>query len=672
MIKTLYFNNLAISGKLIIIAVCFLCFSGPMAAQTSNKKILAEIGGEKVTVEEFMQVFRKNNMLTDTPDQAAIKEYLDLYVNFRLKVKEAKMLGYDTLTSFRQELNGYRAQLAKPYMVDEKATERLIKEAWERSKEDLRASHILVRVDKDALPADTLAAYQKAMKIWERLSQGEAFANVAAEMSEDPSARDRDAGDRIIRGNRGDLGYFTAFDMIYPFENAAYALRVNEISKPVRTEFGYHIILLTDRKPALGKVLAAHILFLNPPGAAPQDSVQLRQKAQKVYEQLNAGISFDELAATYSDDRSTADKGGVLQWFGANRMIPSFIEEIYKLGEPGNYSPPFQTQFGWHIVKLLDLQKPGNYKEAYAELKEKVQKNERSEVIKESLAKRIKKEYGFKEKPAAFKPFLNYYKDDTLAGNWTMPASAKLTKQLFSIGKKKYTQKNFSNYLASVQKPARPFDLQGQLMSNYHAFVEKELLDFEDRQLEKKYPEFRALMNEYHDGILLFELTDKKIWSKAVRDTAGLEKYYHEHRYNYMWGERADASVFTFSTDDKVTFARVKTLAEQQTDNEEILSRINKDSQVLMIQRKIFSKGDHELVDKVEWTYGVKEVANNDGRNALVVIHNTLEPGPKELNDARGLVTADYQAYLEKEWINELRNKYPVKINYDLIPQIKL
>ncbi len=671
MVKALYFNYLPNKSHLILIAICFLCLSGSLSSQTNHKKILAEIAGEKVTMQEFVQVFRKNNNLAETTDQASIKEYLDLYVNFRLKVKEAKVLGYDTLKSFRQELNGYRAQLAKPYMVDEEATERLIKEAWERSKEDLRASHILVRVDKEAIPADTMAAFQKAMKIWERLSNGEPFANVAAEMSEDPSARDRDAGDRIIRGNRGDLGYFTVFDMIYPFENAAYSLKINQISKPVRTEFGYHLILLTDRKPALGKILAAHILFLNSPGAAHQDSALVHQKAKMVYEKLNSGISFDELAANYSDDRSTADKGGVLQWFGANRMIPNFIEEIYKLGEPGNYSPPFQTQFGWHIVKLLDLKKPGGFNEAYAELKDKVQKNERSEVIKESLARRIKKEYGFKEKPSALNPFLTHLKNDTLEGNWTMPENVNLSKPLFSIGKKKYTQKNFRDYLVSIPKPPRPFDFQTQLMGNYHAYVEKELLNYEDRQLEKKYPEFRALMNEYHDGILLFELTDKKIWSKAVKDTTGLDKYYQEHRYDYMWGERADASVFTFLSEDNILFSKAKSLAAEKLENEEILAQVNKDNQVLMIQRKNFSKGDHELVDKVEWTYGVKETMSNDGHKALVVIHNTLEPGPKELNDARGLVTADYQNYLEKEWIKELRNKYPVKINYDLIPQIK-
>ncbi|MDP2424448.1 MAG: peptidylprolyl isomerase, partial [Bacteroidales bacterium] len=574
--------------------------------------------------------------------------------------------------AFQQELNGYRAQLAKPYMVDEEATERLIREAWERLKEDLRASHILVRADKTAAPADTMEAFKKALQIRERLLKGENFSDVAVEVSEDQSARDRDAAGRIFPGNKGDLGFFTAFDMIYPFENAAYALKKNDISKPVRTDFGYHIIQLTDRKPAMGKVLAAHILLLFPPNATDQDTAHLQQKSLEIYNQLISGASFDELAATFSDDRSTADKGGVLQWFGTNRMIPDFIEQIFMLEKPGDFTKPFQTQFGWHIVKLIDQQKPGSLDESYADLKEKALKNERSVVIKESLVTKIKKQNGYKEKRKALKPFYTFVNDEVFSGNRAVPADAKLTKKLFTIGSKKYLQSDFGAYLAANQKLDDSQDKTSFVNSSFNEFVEKSVLDYHDSQLEKKFPEFKAIMNEYHDGILLFELTDKKIWSKAVKDTSGLEDFYEKNRYNYLWGERADASIYTFTTNDKDLINKARELAEKHVANEEILAQINKDALVLQIQRRLFSKGDHELVDKVDWTYGVKEVTTKDGQQALVVIHNTLEPGPKQLNEARGLVTADYQNYLEKEWIVELRQKYPVKINYDLVPQISL
>jgi len=663
-------NSILKSGNLLLLAAAML-FSPVSFSQDVNKKILAEIGKEKLTVEEFLQIYRKNNTQASQLDPKSLEEYLELYINFRLKVMEAEEHGLHNEQSFKDELKGYRAQLAKPYLVDEEATERLVREGWERLQEDLRASHLLIRVDRQAMPKDTLEAYNRIMGLRNRIVKGESFATLAHDFSEDQSARDRDAGGRIVRGNKGDLGYFTAFDMVYPFETAAYALKKGELSMPVRTDFGYHLIYLTDRKPAMGRVLAAHILLLFPQNPTRNDSVALEEKARMIYDKLQAGESFEDLANEYSDDRSTADKGGMLQWFGSNRMIPEFIYNISLLKEPGDYTKPFQSHFGWHIIKLHDQQKPGTFEAMHAELKEKVQKNERAVVIKQSLVNRIKKEYGFKESKKALEPFYTAVTDSIFNASWTIPPKMKLGAELFSIGSQKFTQKDFANYLVESQRRGNREPIRFYVDQAYQKFVENKLLDYEDKQLEAKYPEFRALVREYRDGILLFELTDQKIWSMAVKDTAGLVAFHKEHENNYMWGERADASVFTFTGADQKLIDKTISLAANGIPDDEIVETINKDGEVVRVTRKLYSKGDSEVVDAFDWTYGPKKPVEKDGKIMLVVIHNTLEPGPKQLNEVRGLVTADYQNYLEKKWIQELRAKYPIKVNRELLSQIK-
>ena len=671
MTKSLISNSASKISKTISAVIALLIIFSSVHAQDISSRVLAEIGDEKITVEEFLQIYRKNNTQVAELDPKSLEEYLELYINFRLKVLEAEEHGLHNEASFKEELLGYRAQLAKPYLVDEQATERLVREAYERSLEDLRASHLLIMVEKHATPSDTLKAYNRILGLRERILKGENFGDVAHEFSEDQSARDRETGGRMMSGNKGDLGYFTAFDMVYPFENAAYSLKKGDISMPVRTDFGYHLIHITDRKPAMGRVLAAHILLLYPPNATNKDSLDLEEKINMIYGKLEAGESFEDLALAHSDDRSTAEKGGVLQWFGSNRMIPDFIYQISQIDEFGQYSEPFNTHFGWHIIKLLDQQKPGSFEDSYAELKDRVQKNERSVVIKQSLLKRIKNEYGFKESPKAMEMIYGIVSDSIFSGTWEIPSKPKLNKELFSIGSEKYTQQDFANYLAENQKKTTPEDIRFYVQEAYKTYVEKILMDYEDKQLESKYPEFRALVREYRDGILLFELTDKKIWSMAVQDTAGLLAFHEKHEHNYMWGERADASIFTFTDASEELISKAIKLAEEEVPNDEILETINEENEVLKINRKLFQKGDSEMIDAVYWTYGPKDPVEKDGKTMAVVIHNTLEPGTKQLNEVRGLVTADYQNHLEKEWIKELRNKYPIKVSYELLSQIK-
>ncbi len=652
--------------------VLIIFFPLTVVPQNIGRRVLLQVGDEKTTVDEFLQIYRKNKIQPDGPiNPEALKEYLELFINFRLKVLEARQLGYDTVRQYIEELAGYRAQLAKPYLIDEETTESLVREAFERSREDVRASHILVKLDKNAPPSDTLEAYHRIVTLRNRILNGEDFNSVAVEASDDQSARDRMVSGRAIKGNRGDLGYFTVFDMIYPFESTAYGLNVGEISAPVRTDFGFHIIKLTERKPAMGRVQVAHIYFQFPPKSTSADSAAVLQEAETVHARLKEGAAFEEMASYFSDDHSTAQSGGLLDWFGANRMIPEFIEHTSKLTSSGQISPLFKSQFGYHIVKLIDQQKPGTFDEMAEELRERVKQNERSAVISNTFVEKIKNENRFRERKRNLIPLQYHLTDSLFSGTWTLPDGKEFNRLLFRIGDKRFVQRNLMEFIAKNQKTEAPIDLNIHLHNQYRQFVNETVIAYQDAQLEEKHPEFRMLMNEYRDGILLFNLTDDKIWSAAVRDTAGIERFFAEYRYNYMWGERADASVFTFNTTDTIIISKARQMAEQGIANDDILSAINTDRRVLTITRRKYQQGDSELVDAHDWTHYVKPLIEKNNQIHFVVIHNTLEPGPKELHEARGLIIADYQNYLDRRWVKELREKYPVKVNYELFSKIK-
>ncbi len=639
-----------------------------VVAQKNYSKVIAEVAGEKITAGEFMRVFRKNN--PDTVfSQESLREYLDLYVNYRLKVKEAIIKGLDTTRSFREELAGYRDQLARPYMIDESATEQLVKEAFDRSRKDLRASHIMIRLDKNAPAADTLLAWEKITNVRNQLLQGKSFAEVAEDISEDQSARDRDIGGRIIPGNKGDLGYFGVFDMVYSFETAAFSLKKGEISNPVRTDYGYHLIKLTDERPALGQVLVSHILLLNPQSAA--DTASLRARAMMIYRKLIEGADFAELAQTYSDDRATADNGGQLQWFGVNRMIPDFIEQIYKLEKPGDFTLPFKTSFGWHIVRLIDRKRPASFGEMHTELKDRVNNDERASLVEGMIVQNIKKEYGFRENRNMLVPFYQMLTSAVFDGSWQIPAGAKLDGEMFRIGNRRVFQKEFAQYLTTNQKPEMAIDIQIYVGGRYKKFVDETLLKYKDQQLENKFPEFRALMNEYHDGILLFDLTDREVWSKAIADSTGLERYFTENQYQYKWPTRIQASVLSVPGDDTKAIGKVKELLAGEVSVSDIPAMMGQEEITLLADHKLYSKGDNSLVDQAEWKPGVYIIPGKPDATHIVIMHKVIGEQPKQLAEVRGIVTADYQNYLEKKWIAELRSKYPIKVKYGLLSALK-
>ncbi len=654
-----------------MLGMIFLMSVTSVVAQEKDPVIL-KVAGEEITKSEFLNVYQKNNVNGDVIDRKSLEEYMELYINFRLKVKEAESLGMDTMRSFIDELAGYRKQLAQPYLIDEKTNRSLLEEAYSRKNEDIRASHLLIKVDRNATPADTLEAYKKVMALRKSILKGEDFGKVAMESSDDLSARDRVVEKQTIKGNKGDLGYFTVFDMVYPFESGAYNTKVGEVSMPVRSDFGYHLIKVTDRKPALGKVQVAHILMRPPANATAADSAEMDRKAMDIYNRLQSGEEFAVLAKQFSDDNSTASKGGVLPWFGANRMIPEFIKEVSKLKQPNEIAKPFTSSFGWHIVKLLERKEIGSYEDNLNELKQNLARSDRARKSEEALILRIKDEHKFTQNRKAIGDFYKVVTDTIFKGGWNAESASGLDKNMFTIGRRGYNQQDFAQWLEKNQRQAPVENISVYIDRMYNMFINQKLLDYEDSQLESKYPEFRLLMKEYRDGILLFELTEDKIWSKAGKDTTGLEAFYKANKSNYMWGERVDASTYTLNSTDKKVISEFKSLLKKNLTDNELLETMNNDSTTMLsVDRRKYEKGENEQVDKVKWAAGEITETVMNGKTTIIAVNEVVEPEPKKLNEARGVVTANYQDYLEQQWIKELRAKYPYKVNEEVLSSIK-
>ena len=376
-------------SKSIVLPIALLIIGGA-SAQTNKDAVLMTIAGSKVTVKEFESVYHKNNTKETATDNKSLTDYVDLFVNFKLKVREAEELGLDTAKAFKEELAGYRKQLSQPYLTDKDVNEKLLTETYNRLKEDIHASHILVKVNETALPKDTLEAYNKIMKIRARILKGEDFNKVAGEkgVSDDPSAKD----------NGGDLGYFTALQMVYPFESAAYNTKVGQISMPIRTRYGYHIIKVSDRRPAQGEVLVSHIMVKTPPNMSKEDSLNSYKKITQIYDSIKSGkAKFEDMAQKYSDDKASAKKGGELPWFGTYKMPPEFEKAAFAMKTKGDVSPIIKTKYGWHIILLKDKRGLASFDDMKSELKGKVTKDSRAQVGRESLIAKLKAEYKFKE-----------------------------------------------------------------------------------------------------------------------------------------------------------------------------------------------------------------------------------------------------------------------------------
>jgi len=645
--------------KRLLVALSFILTLQLSAQQDPT---VLEIDGQKVTKSEFLQIYLKNN---NNPkyDQKSLDEYMELFKKFKLKVAEAEALGYDTIPKLKKELAGYRKQLSQPYLVDSTENKVLVQQAYERMQVELRASHILIKVDENASPEDTLKAYNRIMAIRKRIEGGQDFNEVA----KGPGGSE----DKSVEKNNGDLGYFTAFQMVFPFEEAAYTTPMGKVSMPVRTRFGYHLIKVTDKRPARGTMKAAHIMVAVAKDAPLEERESAEKKVNEIYQKLQAGESFAALADDYSDDGQTSSKGGELPTFGTGtqtRMVPEFENAAFELKADGDISKPIKTDYGYHIIKRIQLVPLRSFDELKKEIQTKVNKDERAIITQNSFITKLKKAYKFKDSYSKTnKIFVASLDSNYTKGKWTASAITS-NKPMFTMDGKKFTQQQFAQYLEKNYRAVKSTDNKTIVSKQYAAWQKAEILSYEESKLDTKYPEFKALMKEYHDGILLYEVMTDKVWNKGIKDTTGLKEYFAKNNNKYVWGQRYDAYVYECKNQEIANQVSAMLMKSDTVSSKTILAKINKDSELnLKVKTGKLEVDNTPYLKGQALTTGVNKPYTFEDKVYVVKVKELLKPAPKTLSEAKGPATSDYQTFLEQEWLAEIAKKHPITVNKDVL-----
>lgn len=641
--------------RMLFLFLFFFVSTFPLVAQADDP-ILFTVENTPIHRSEFLYIYTKTNGKQADFSKKSLEEYLELYIKFKLKVQRAKEMQLDTIPQLKQELAGYRRQLADSYLIDKEVTDKLVQEAYERIKQDVEISHILINLRPNATPTDTVAAYQKIKSIKERLEKGEDFTAVAKATSNDRSAQ----------RNGGKIGYIKAVlpNGLYNLENAAYSLPLGQLTGPIRTDMGYHLLIIHNRRPARGEIEAAHILLRKKGNNGPI----LKAKIDSIYQVILKENNFDLMTQQFSEDKTTANKKGYIGFFGIGRYDPIFEDAAFALQKDGDISKPFETQIGWHIVKRISRKGIQPYEIEKSRLETKIKKDGRFEKAQKAMVARIKAENNFQQDMKVLDKFIATLTDTFLTFRWKAPVK-KSSAQLFSLANNSTTLGEFTDYLGRASRQrirmGRSTDLKYAVYTLYDNFVVESCFKFEESQLEKKYPDFKSLMREYEEGILLFEATKMLVWDKASQDTTGLKKFFEGVRGKFRWTERAKTSTYRVGLAHKNRIEEIRAYAKNHS-SKEVLAKFNTDTEsIVTVTENAYEKG--RFPDKeVPWEVG--QVSSGKEVEKLKVIQffkieELLPVANKTLKEARGYVVADYQDYLEALWVKKLRKQYKVKIN---------
>jgi peptidyl-prolyl cis-trans isomerase SurA len=625
--------------------------------QDLSDKILMTVAGENVSAGEFIRMYNKSNV-AGIPSN--IVDYLQQYIIFKLKVADAISEGLDTTIAFCNEFNGYRNQLAQNYLTDSNVKEKLLRETYQRSLTEIKARHILISCPSTANPEDTLNAWKKAAEIKERINSGESFEQVARATSDDPS----------VKINGGNLGYFTVFQMITPFEDAAYNLKTGRISDPVRTPFGYHIIQVTDKREARGKILVAHIMKAAPPGIEENEAEKAEESIRTIYSELKKGVSFSELARKYSDHKESAAIGGKMNWFGAGEIITEFTEAAFSISDTGLYTKPVRTPYGWHIIKLLDKKPHGSFEQTRSYLESRMNQSHLNSLSKKSFVNTLKKEYNFKINQQAYKWFINNTDTLIIRGQAKYNRSHIPAGNLYSFANQNFTANNFAGYIEKRGLMIITDDPVTFVNEAMEMCVSDQILKYENSILENKYTDFRYLMKEFHDGILLFEISGKKVWNRVSEDSTGLMRYYEQHKHENLSRKGIDAKIYTYkgTGKEKKFYSAYRRYSRKRDCDKLILEKYN-DSTLVITEGEWYT-GDNPELDRIKWVKGAHTCTIN-GFPSIVVIRRIIEEKPLPFEAVAGDMLMGYQDYLESEWIMQLKSKYNVNVDDHVFLEIK-
>lgn len=650
--------------KKVLLSLC-LCVSALSFSQEVKKEVLFTIDGNPYYTDEFVRVYKKNLDLVKDDSQKDLDNYLNLFIGYKLKVNKAYKLGLQNNKKYQGELKTYRSQLSKNYLTDTKVTDELVNEAYARAQKEVKASHVLIKVDENALPADTLKAYNKAAEVRKKAIAGEDFAKLAKEYSEDPSAKE----------NGGDLGYFTTFRMVYPFESGAYNTPKGGISKIVRTRFGYHVIKVTDIRDNRGTVTVAHIMINKSKKDSPEEAAKEKSTIDDIYKKLKQGEDFAELAKQFSQDKATASIGGKLNSFASGELSSTeFEDQAFALKNPGDFSAPFETLFGWHIVKLTEKTKLKPFEESKTDLEGRIRKDERSKLIANSVTENLKKKFPVVKDAKVYAKALKAVNDKIYTRVWELPADIDTyTQTILTINKvKKYSAKDFLTYISVQQKTGnmiiKPVSQQVNVL--FEKFSDEKLNAYYDDNLETEFPEFGMVMNEYRDGLLLFDLMEKEIWEKAKNDTVALTAYYNANISKYQWKDRVDADVYSSTKEDMT--AKARKFLKKGKDAAYIKGELNKDGKIEVLEKTgVFDQDSDALPKQKTWKVGVSDVLKEGNYYYVVKTNKVLPAGPKTLEESKGRVINDYQQQLESTWVNDLEKEFTVEVNKDVFARVK-
>ncbi|MDX1684271.1 MAG: peptidylprolyl isomerase [Saprospiraceae bacterium] len=630
----------------------------PFFLFSQDDPVLFTVEDDSVHLSEFEYIYNKNNGEKADYSRESLEEYLELYIKFKLKVQRAKELQLDTIPSLQKELEGYRRQLANSYLTDKEVSERLARELYDRMQEDIAVSHILISVPKNASKEEEEKALSKIRSIKNYIEQGSDFEEMAKAHSDDKNTKNKG----------GYIGYVTAMlpNGFYELENAIYTLDEGEISDPVRTPVGYHLVRVEGSRPARGKIEAAHILIRKEKKGQPDPEALAR--IDSIYQMLEDGKNFEDLARRFSEDKSSKNKGGNIGIFGINRYERSFEDAAFGLEEEGSYTKPVETSIGWHIIKLVDRIEMGSYERIKRRLQADITKDDRYEIAQKSMIDRIKSENDFKVNDEVLDEFAENLSDDFLTYKWKIPRDLE-EKTLFTLGDNSYSTKDFAKFLRTNSRSRLRMNnnlpIPEAVDQLFEEFVHNECIKFEEANLEDKYPDFKSLMREYEEGILLFEATKLAVWDKASQDTTGLKAFHEEHQDDYMWDQRAMVAHITLNDVDTKKAGKIYKKAASW-DVDKLKKKYNKKGEIVTSHTALFEKNQLSKNTDLEFEVGsMSELTYDDTsqEGSFKKVSKILPPEPKRLNEARGYIIADYQDHLEKEWIQSLRDRYEVKVN---------
>jgi peptidyl-prolyl cis-trans isomerase SurA len=642
-----------------ILSIIVFFYSAFSITAQNNDPVLFTVAGKPVQVSEFKYIYSKTNGEKADFSKASLEEYLDLYIKFKRKVSRARQMQLDTIPSLQSELAGYRQQLANSYLVDKEVSENLVKEAHTRMQSDIEIAHILVKLDKTALGKDTVEAFNKAMAIKDRLDKGEFFENIARELSDDATAKD----------NGGKLGYITAMlpNGFYELENAVYNTPVGKTSLPVRSELGFHLIKVLNKRPARGEVEVSHLLIR---ASKPEDNDRAKVKIDSIYKEIETGADFNSMVRALSEDNATKTRDGYIGSFGIGRYEASFEEAAFALPNDGSISKPFKTSVGWHILKRISRKPIPTFDAEKRRLKAKIQKDSRSEVANKALVNRIKREAGYKDNAAVLEKYISMQGDTFVTYKWRAPKE-KSNEVLFSFNNgKNFTVGDFNDFINNNSRKRLSYqdnpNIPEAVKTLYADFVRDACIRYEEAQLEVKHPEFKSLMREYEEGILLFEAMKREVWDKASQDSIGLYNFHQTQPDKYKWDTRAEVSYYSLKLENKDKIEDLRALAAKKT-YDKVLKKMNKKGEIVTVEPFKFEKGKNKILDDIApWEVGKLTVAEEDPRASTLTfmkIEKIIPPTIKTLAEARGYVVADYQEFLEKKWLSDLEKNFEVKVD---------